>query len=329
MEEKIRSKSTLANRVSTAANMIAYDNACKRVIANKIILAWILKSCAKEYGDYSIEDIARKYIEGTPEVSKTAVNPDEEPEYIEGMDSEDTTINEGVVRYDIKFKAVIPDTNETADMIVNVEAQNDFYPGYPIIKRGIYYGSRMISSQYGTVFTKSHYEKIKKVYSIWICPNPPVYRKNTIAKYSIIEDNVIGITDEKTENYDLINVITVCLGGHNKEHYEGLLKVLDVLLTRERTLDDKRHILQEEFGIVMNENIESEVWDMCNLSIGVYEEGYNDAYNDAYNESKIMDIRNLMDSTDWNIDKCMNILKIPHDKRELYKETILSELATV
>ena len=58
-----------------------------------------------------------------------------------------------------------------------MEAQNQFYPGYPLIKRGIYYCCRMVSSQYGTVFTSSHYEKIKKVYSIWICTNPPEYRK--------------------------------------------------------------------------------------------------------------------------------------------------------
>ncbi|MBQ9610499.1 MAG: hypothetical protein IJV15_13795 [Lachnospiraceae bacterium] len=158
-------------------------------------------------------------------------------------------------------------------------------------------------------------------------------QKNTIAKYSIIEDNVIGITDEKTENYDLINVITVCLGGHNKEHYEGLLKVLDVLLTRERTLDDKRHILQEEFGIVMNEKIESEVWDMCNLSIGVYEEGYNaaynDAYNDAYDESALNAIKSLMNKKGWDIEECMEVLDVPQDKQEEYRKIILSELATV
>ena len=43
------------------------------------------------------------------------------------------------------------------------EKGNDFYPGYPLLKRGIYYCSRMISGQYGTVFVKSDYGKIKKV----------------------------------------------------------------------------------------------------------------------------------------------------------------------
>lgn len=49
---------------------------------------------------------------------------------------------------------------------INLEAQNDFNPGYPLLKRAVYYCGRMISSQYGTVFVKSHYEKIQK---IWEC----------------------------------------------------------------------------------------------------------------------------------------------------------------
>ena len=34
---------------------------------------------------------------------------------------------------------------------INLEAQNDFNPGYPLLKRAVYYCVRMISSQYGTV----------------------------------------------------------------------------------------------------------------------------------------------------------------------------------
>ena len=50
----------------------------------------------------------------------------------------------------------------------NITAAGDkaAYPGYPIIKRALYYCSRMISFQYGSEFTEAHYEKIRKVYSI-------------------------------------------------------------------------------------------------------------------------------------------------------------------
>lgn len=58
--------------------------------------------------------------------------------------------------------ATAPKSGELIRLIINVEAQNNFYPGYPLIKRGIYYCSRMISAQYGTEFSASHYEDIKK-----------------------------------------------------------------------------------------------------------------------------------------------------------------------
>lgn len=54
----------------------------------------------------------------------------------------------------------------------------------------------VVSSQYGTEFTNSHYEKIKKVYSIFICMNPPNYRKSTINQYSIQEEFGIKMTQE-------------------------------------------------------------------------------------------------------------------------------------
>ena len=66
------------------------------------------------------------------------------------------------MEYDIRFFAIAPVSGELIRLIINIEAQNDFYPGYPLIKRGIYYCSRMISAQYGTEFTNSHYENIKK-----------------------------------------------------------------------------------------------------------------------------------------------------------------------
>lgn len=50
-------------------------------------------------------------------------------------------------------------TKEPIRLIINVEAQNNFKPGYPLLKRAIYYCGQMLSAQYGTKFNHSHYEK--------------------------------------------------------------------------------------------------------------------------------------------------------------------------
>lgn len=310
----MKAQNVLAKRINTVADMNSYDKACKQILSNKIILAWIMKHILEEYSDYEIEEIANNYIEGEPEISKEAVHRDEEAEFIEGMNSEDTSLKESIVTFDIRFKAITPSSHTISDMIINVEAQSNFYPGYPIVKRGIYYAGRMISAQYGTEFEKSHYEKLKKVNSIWICTKPPKYRQNTIVSYDLKEKNIYGTYKENKNNYDMISVVLICLGNGSKQSDDELIKMLSVLLSRDIIPETKKEILQNEFGINMTSKIESEVADVCNLSQGLVD------------EVKIEDIKNLMESTGWDIDKCMDVLKVPTEPeyiREYYKEDIL------
>ena len=265
---------TIAKNIRVADEKASYDAACKRLLSEKIILAWIMKNCLEEYRDCDVDEIAEKYIEGTPQVGEVAVAPDESNcvSVIQGAGNEDTSLTEGTVFYDIRFLAIAPVSAELIRLIINIEAQNDFYPGYPLIKRGIYYCSRMISAQYGTEFTNSHYENIKKVYSIWICMNPPKSRENSITRYYIAEENLAGSVKERKADYDLMAAVMICLG---KEEDSGtdLLKLLNVLLSTETGSQDKCQILEEDFHIRMTQTLESEVSLMCNLSKGVEEKG--------------------------------------------------------
>ena len=191
--------------------------------------------------------IAEKYIESEPQIAEVAVNPDEtNSSSIRGMSNEDSTLTEGTITYDIRFMASAPVSGELIRLIINIEAQNDFYPGYPLIKRGIYYCSRMISAQYGTEFNKSHYENIKKVYSIWICTNPPKSKKSTITSYSFAEKNLVGNVKEKIENYDLMTSVMICLGEADDKNNDGILRLLEVLLLSETQPEGKKRILQDE-----------------------------------------------------------------------------------
>ena len=84
---------------------------------------------------------------------------------------------------------------------------------------------------------------------------------------------MIGNATEKSENYDLMSVVTICLGKPDSENYTGILKFLDVLLSSSRAATEKKKILEEEFGVAMSEELEREVLIMCNLSQGVKAEG--------------------------------------------------------
>ena len=303
-------ETTIAQGLHVTDDSAGYDAACKRVLSEKAILARIMKSCLEEYKNQDVDDIAEKYIEGQPQVSAVPVLPDEDGTIISGMDTEDKSVREGTVTYDIRFRAVIPGSEERIALIINMEAQNDFYPGYPLIKRGIYYCCRMISSQHGREFTGSHYEKIKKVYSIWICMNPPKVRENTISRYRLIEEHLVGKATEPVTNYDLLSIIMLCLGGPDGENYSGVLRMLDILLSSETSEAEKRKILQDDYNIQMTQTMEREVSVMCNLSKGIEEKGI------------LASIKKLVKNMGVSVEQAMSVLEIPEAERQKYMDLL-------
>ena len=264
-------ESAVAESVRVTKDGMKYDAACKRVLSNKVILAHIMKACVSEYRDCEIHEIVEKYIEGQPQVGEVPVSLDEtNAPRIHGICNEDTSLTEGRVTYDIRFFAVAPVSGELVRLIINVEAQGRKRTSYPIVKRGVYYGSRMISAQYGTEFVHSEYEKIKKVVSIWICDSPPNDRRNSITRYCLEEKNLLGNEKEERKNYDLLEVIVVRIGGGPSE---GVVELLNTLFHSKETALERSRILEGKFGIPMTEKLETEVSEMCNLSQGLLEEG--------------------------------------------------------
>ena len=287
-----------------------------------------MKSCLAEYADCTVNEIAEKYIEEKPQVAQIPVAPDERQNtsVIQGTGVEDTTITEGTVTFDIRFHAGVPVSSEQIGLIINIEAQNQFYPGYPLTKRGIYYCCRMISSQYGSVFTGYHYEKLKKVYSVWICMDPPKSRENTITRYFIQEGNLIGRVREPVKNYDLLSVLLLCPGDPGSPGSEGILKLLGVLLSSEIKANDKKKLLEQEFHIEMNRTMEREVEQMCNLSQGVEQRGIQKGIQKGIQEGMkkgiFESIQNLMDTMNWSAKDAMDALRIKEEDRFQYIELL-------
>ncbi len=319
-------ETTIAQGLRATDDSAGYDAACKRILSEKIILAWIMKSCLEEFKNYDVNEIAEKYIEGQPQVSVIPMLPDDSGTIIHGMDTEDKSVHEGIITYDIRFRAIVPDSGERIALIINIEAQNDFYPGYPLIKRAVYYCSRMISSQKGTEFTGDDYGKIKKVYSIWICMNPPKSRQNTITRYRMTEEHIVGEVTEPVRNYDLISVIMLCLGGSDGKNYNGILRMLDVLLGHETSEAEKRQILQDDYNIQMTHTMEKEVSTMCNLSKGVMEKSFLKGHTEGRAEGRaegiLSSIQSLMETLGLTIEQAMAALKIPEDEKQKYTDLL-------
>ena len=176
----------------------------------------------------------------------------------------------------------------------------------------------MISSQHGREFIGSHYEKIKKVYSIWICMNPPKSRRNTITRYRLVEERLVGEAAESVRNYDLLSIIMLCLGRPDGENYTGVLRMLDVLLSNETSEAEKRKILQDDYDIQMTQTMEREVSVMCNLSKGVEEKGMAKGMTNGL----LTSIKNLVKNMGLSAEQAMSVLEVPEAERQKFMDLL-------
>lgn len=268
---------SLASAINVADVNVQYDMQVKRVLSEKVILAWIIKNVTTEFEKMPINTI-EECIEDNPRISIVKVNPGETSQKessvrkITGISTEDNIPEEGSIYYDIRFFAYVPESKMHIKLIVNLEAQKDFYPGYEIVTRGIFYGGRMISAQLDTEFEIPNYDGLKKVYSIWICMNAPKYIGNAISSYSMNkQDFVEGIPDKKWA-YDKLVVIVICLNEKSKKETD-FLKMMNTLLSTTKNVEEKKKELEQEYQIEMKSDLRKGLNLMCNLSELVEEQG--------------------------------------------------------
>lgn len=308
-------KSGLAAELELANRQIQYDEHVKYVLSNRYILAWILKSVADEFQELELTSIAQNYIQPNIEIASVPVLPGQTnaQEKLLGDTTEDKVPYEGYITYDIRFHAVLPAQPEKAiKLLLNVEAQKTFTPGYPIITRGIFYGARMISAQMNTEFSSPNYGDLKKVYSIWICMNAPNYIGNAISTCSIKKEDIAGHIPMKRADYDKLTVITISLNGKAEE--DGIFRLLNTLLSSTLPTLEKERILEQEFSIPMHqEHLSKEVRHMCNLSEWVLEQGIDNGIELAKKVLKLsaegLSVPEIADTLQLSLERVEKILE--------------------
>ncbi len=322
--------------MSSAEMAAKYDTCCKILISNKVVLAYIMKYCIKEFSDFDVNYIANNCIDGTPQISEVAVdrNTLDAPQKITGLNTEDKTQTEGTVYFDIRFVGILPDTDENIRIIINIEAQNNFNPGYSLIKRGLYYCARLVSAQKETEFGKDDYNNIRKVYSIWICTDTPNYAKNTINKYCFKEEHLVGEYEANSDDYDIMNMVMVCLdkdGEDIEKSASELLKLLRVLLSEYIQVDRRKDILNNRFKVDVKD---SEVNTMCNLGEGLMQramtkgeakgralgksEGIAIGKSEGIDVGKLESIKNIMKNMMWTFEQAATAVGLSDEDKERF-----------
>ena len=250
-----------------------YDASCKAIIAERYIAANILKSCAAEFRGLSVEEIATHCIEGNPAIATIPVVPPDLPTKVSGLGQESLDAHAAAVTFDAVLGVIVPPFDSPAQLVINFESQDRANPGYPLLKRSIFYAASLIRDQYGKVFTKSHYEKIRKVYSIWICPRPPKAQEYSINLYQTCERHLEGCYADLPEHYDLLNVVTINLGSKQYSELSGIFRMLNALFLDRMKPTELKGLLEKEYAVRLTPELEKGMKEMCNLSEGVYADG--------------------------------------------------------
>lgn len=277
----------IANTVAAANDKAQYDEYAKRLIAQKIILAHILAKTVDEFRDMKPEDIVA-HIEGDPKVGIVPVDPGmtninynaSSGDQLIGLNTENSEINEGMIRFDIIFYVRMKDG--LAQVIINIEIQKDEPTQYFLLNRAIFYVSRMVSSQKGRDFVHQNYNDMKRVFSIWLCMNMP---SNSMSYVHLTKEDIL-------EHYnwnghlDLLNIVLLGIGRElppQEEQYE-LHRLIGTLLSAELTVTQKLAIIETEYHIPLSVELEEGVNDMCNLGEGIEERAIEKVILKMYKE---------------------------------------------
>ncbi len=253
---------------------IRYDKNVKEILADIQVLARIVKHTVAEARKLSISEIMSCIDRGSIRIGAVPMEPGlTNAERIDSYQMEDSIPNEGYVTYDIRFMMAV--ASAALEIIINIEAQktSDFKKlGYHIENRIVFYLARLISSQKGINFVKSEYDKIKKVYSIWICMDA-ADDEDSISSISLKSECLFGKQCDFAELDKMCGMVIRIRNNENAaESRNRLIAMLeDVLSTQDG--ESKKRKLEEKYDMKITTELEGRLDSMCNLSEVVEERG--------------------------------------------------------
>jgi hypothetical protein len=264
----------LGEALEAAGTRAAYDANAKELMADKTLIAEIVKRLFPEFANIPTGDIPC-YIEGSPLVGQVEVAPNKTNRSVtstgavRGVSQEVSSDSEGKTTFDVFFKMQLPQNDGIADVFINIEAQNNEDVDYPLERRAAYYAARMVSSQYQREFSHAHYEEVKKAYSIWVVVNPKAGKQNTISSYQMHQEMVVGNIPDNHE-YDIMQIFMIRLGSdYTDKRVDRLIRMLTAIFSTLLDAEKKKKILTEDFQVPVTEKLEKELNEMCNLSQGI------------------------------------------------------------
>ncbi len=185
---------------------MSYDALAKKLLRTKGALAIIIKSLIDHCGGYTYKEIGDMIGKVSVDDQVTA---DLSDSGVRQLSNEMDAVMEKLIRYDVYLNF----RDKYRISTIDIEIQQESSPGYSLIKRGMYYACRSVSSQLSAVTGETNFDKLHKVYSVWLMVKPRSVGKAGIAtlKQGFI-GNVELLPDTYAEDADLIQMDFVYAG---------------------------------------------------------------------------------------------------------------------
>jgi len=138
-------------------------------------------------------------------------------------------------------------------------------PGYPILKRALYYCSRLIDRQLH--HTAGGYDSLIKVNSIWLMYGCAKYKQGAVNSYRVAEKKLQRALRHCRDTYDLSNILLIYTNEEYDENNTDFQNLIVVLFTNQLSAEKKIEILRKQYHIEVTKKMEEDLNDMCNISM--------------------------------------------------------------
>ena len=95
---------------------------------------------------------------------------------------------------------------------------------------------------------------------------------------------------------------------------------MNTLMSPDIKTEEKKSILENDFEIEMTKELESEVSVMCNVSVGILEEGFNRGIEKGIEKGKIEILANLINNMNWSLEQALSAAGLSEEEKIKYSE---------
>ena len=305
-----------------------YDQIVKAILRHPFVFAKLLQTTIDGYSSYSIKEIVEQFLVRHP-------SSDELDRFVE-LNTEIGSTHDGVVRYDLLTYVLHP---FDGGIYVDIEAQNKISESILYNRDKVYVSQGILSQRKGTM--SQLYEDLKPFVRIWILFNPPKGKENTIEETWEIVKLKDGKNNTEQTKYGKMLSVRIYLGKEISREIPAL-ELCGILFSNTLSKEEIMKQLYQLDPELLDEELESEVREMCDLGLMLQEESFNNGRNEGISvgraegislgrdkgraEEKVdttfKNILSMMKKLHYSLFDAMKILDVDESEYSIYEEKL-------